>query len=74
MSVSNKQKAPGDVIKELRLTFGLTQEEFAAKIGITQEMVAGLENNRHKPSYQTLRGIINAFNIDAKIFFPEKKS
>ncbi len=68
----NKQKVPGDIIKELRRTFGLTQEEFAAKIGITQEMVAGLENHRHKPSYRTLQGIIKAFpRVDLKIFFPE---
>ena len=70
--MSVKQKTPGDGIKELRQTFGLTQEEFAGKVGITQEMVAGLENNRHKPSYQTLHGIIKAFQIDPKVFFPEK--
>lgn len=71
MPVFDKQKTPGDVIKELRQTFGLTQEEFAGKVGISQEMVAGLENNRHKPSYETLRGIIKAFKIDPKILFPE---
>jgi len=71
MPVSDKQKTPGKIIKELRQAFGLTQEEFAAKVGISQEMVAGLENNRHKPSYQTLHGIIKAFKIDPKIFFPE---
>lgn len=72
MPVFGKQKTPGDVIKELRQTFGLTQEDFAAKVGISQEMVAGLENNRHKPSYETLRGIVKAFKVDSNIFFPEK--
>ena len=69
--MSIKQKSPGDIIKELRQTFGLTQEDFAAKIGITQEMVAGLENHRHKPSYQTIHKIVKAFNIDSNILFPE---
>ena len=70
MPVTGKQKTPGDIIKELRQTFGLTQEEFAAKVGISQEMVAGLEKNRHKPSWQTLQGIVKAFKVDSNIFFP----
>lgn len=68
----DEKKMPGEVIKELRRAFGLTQEEFAAKVGITQEMVAGLENHKHKPSYQTLNGIVKAFKIDPKVLFPEE--
>ena len=71
MPVSDKQKSPGAIIRELRQTFGLTQEEFAAKIGVSQELIAGLENHQHKPSYKTLQGIIKAFKIDPKILFPE---
>ena len=68
-----KQKTPGDVIKELRQAFGLTQEDFAAKVGITQEMVAGLENHKHKPSYQTIHKIVKAFKINSNVLFPENE-
>lgn len=59
----------GKTIKELRNTLGLSQEEFAAKLGTTQEMVAKLEGDLHKPSYKTLQKIVNAFRVDPKIFF-----
>ncbi len=67
-----KKKEPGDIIKELRRAFGLTQEEFAGKVGISQEMVSGLEKNRHKPSWKTLQKIAKTFKVDPKIFFPGK--
>jgi len=71
MPVSDKQKTPGTIIKELRQTFGLTQEEFGAKVGISQELVAGLENDKHLPSYRTIHGIVKTFKVDSNIFFPE---
>lgn len=60
----------GKNIRELRNTLGLNQEEFAAKLGTTQEMIAKLEGNLHKPSYKTLQKIVNVFGADPKIFFP----
>ena len=60
----------GKTIRELRNTLGLSQEEFAVKLGTTQEMIAKLEGNLHKPSYKTLQKIINVFRVDPKIFFP----
>jgi len=60
----------GKNIRELRNTLGLNQEEFAAKLGTTQEMIAKLEGSLHKPSYKTLQKIINVFQVDPRIFFP----
>ena len=60
----------GKTIRELRNTLGFSQEEFAVKLGTTQEMIAKLEGNLHKPSYKTLQKIINVFRVDPKIFFP----
>ena len=37
-------------IKELRTALGLTQEQFAAKVGVTYSTVNRWENNKGKPS------------------------
>ena len=68
VSESNETSV-GKSIKELRTALELTQEEFAAKLGTTQEMVAKLEGNLHKPSHKTLQKIIDVFQVDPKIFF-----
>ena len=38
------------MIRELRTALGLTQEQFAAKIGVTVSTVNRWENNKGKPS------------------------
>ena len=68
MSIS--KTSVGKNIRELRNTLGLSQEEFAVKLGTTQEMIAKLEGNLHKPSYKTLQKMISVFRVDPKIFFP----
>ncbi len=40
----------GKLIRELRLETGLTQEKFAAELGVTFPSVNRWENNRAKPS------------------------
>ena len=38
------------IIRELRTVLGLTQEQFAAKVGVTFTTVNRWENNKAKPS------------------------
>lgn len=40
----------GKLIRELRLETGLTQEKFAAQLGVTYPTVNRWENNRANPS------------------------
>ncbi|MFH7024193.1 MAG: helix-turn-helix domain-containing protein [Heteroscytonema crispum UTEX LB 1556] len=40
----------GNLVKELRQSLGLTQEKFAAKLGVTFPTINRWENNRAKPS------------------------
>lgn len=40
----------GKLIRELRLEIGLTQEQFAAELGVTYSSVNRWENGRSKPS------------------------
>ena len=39
-----------EMIRERRTALGLTQEQFAAKVGVTVSTVNRWENNRGKPS------------------------
>lgn len=49
MAKQNK-KAVAKMIRELRAKLGLTQEQFAAKVGVTWSTVNRWENSRGKPS------------------------
>jgi len=40
----------GKFIRELRLLMGLTQEQFAAELGVTYSSINRWENGRSKPS------------------------
>lgn len=44
-----------ELVRELRLRLGLTQEEFAAKLGVTFPTVNRWENRRAKPSRMAIK-------------------
>ena len=50
-------------IRELRIKKGLTQEEFAEKIGISIQGLSNIERNRYQPTSETIDKICNAFKI-----------
>ena len=45
------------MIRKLRTALGLTQEQFAAKIGVTYSTINRWENNKAKPSPLALQRI-----------------
>lgn len=49
------QSQISNLIRELRLEVGLTQEEFAAELGVTCSSVNRWENQRGKPSKLALK-------------------
>ena len=44
-----------ELVREFRLRLGLTQEEFAAKLGVTFPTVNRWENRRAKPSRMAIK-------------------
>lgn len=54
-TLSIKQPEVGNFIRELRTLTGLTQEEFAAHLGVTFPTVNRWENGRNKPSKMAMR-------------------
>ena len=55
--VSGVKKDISKIIIERRLALGLTQEQFAAKVGVTYSTVNRWENNKTKPSPLALQRI-----------------
>jgi len=39
-------------IKELRTSFGWTQEQFSEKLGVSRQTVISIENGRYNPSLE----------------------
>ena len=53
-----------EMIRKLRAKLGLTQEQFAAKVGVTWSTVNRWENGRGKPSPLAMRRIEELFGKD----------
>ena len=51
-------------IKMLRNDVGLTQQQFAANIGVSQNTFANYEIGRRNPSNSTINNICKTFNVD----------
>ena len=54
----------GERIKELRKALGLTQQEFAKRIGSVQNTITGYETGRRIPSSQVISLISREFNVN----------
>lgn len=52
-----------DRIKQVRKEYGLTQEEFATRIGIAKSSVSLLESGRNNPGTQTIQLICQQFRV-----------
>lgn len=53
-----------DRIKQVRQSEGLTQAEFAEKIGLSRNFVAMIEIGQRDPSDRTVRDICRVFNVN----------
>ncbi|QTE39504.1 helix-turn-helix domain-containing protein [Mucilaginibacter gossypii] len=58
-------------IKNLRVQTGLTQEDFAHKIGISRSNLAQIETGKTNPTFEAIGAICSAFNIDANYLHNE---
>ena len=55
----------GDELRKARLTAQLTQEQLAAKAGVTREHISSLENNHRSPTIDTLLALAKALGVKA---------
>lgn len=55
LSIVTESQDIAELVRELRRRLGLTQEEFAAKLGVTFPTVNRWENRRAKPSRMAIK-------------------
>lgn len=61
------------MVKEIRLSKGLTQSALADKIGITKCFLSEIENNKKRGSLKTTQLIADALNVDiSKLYVKEE--
>lgn len=53
-----------NIFKRLRTSSGLTQAEFAEKIGISRSTIGMYETGAREPDFETLEAIADFFNVD----------
>lgn len=71
----NKTVQLGDIIKNARMKAGLTIEELANKLDISERYLYRLENEGKKPSFDILYNLIRELAISPDtIFYPENPS
>lgn len=59
------------LLKELRQQHHLSQEQFAAAIGMDRSTYAGTERGRHDPKLSSLWKFADGFNMTLAEFFAE---
>ena len=61
-------------LKDLRKLNGMTQDQFAKKLGISQSSVGMYESAAREPDFQMLERIASALNVHPGTFLSESDS
>ena len=72
-SIGGKNMDFGKKLKELRLSFSLTQAELAQKIGVSRVNYTRYENGKVRPDYETLINIADFYDVSLDEIFDRKK-
>ena len=65
------RKIVGLNIRKARIDSGLSQEELAARMGVEQFYISGLEAGRRNPTLVTLWKAANALGVEVGMLFGE---
>src|SRR5713226_8633333 len=73
-----KKETLGQVLKQRREAYALTQRELARKLGVKASHIAYLENGRRRPSLSLISRIADTLGLDKRDLFllthPEARS
>lgn len=53
-----------DVLRNLRISANLSQEDLANRLGLAKSTISMYENGSRKPNFETLEAIADTFNVD----------
>ncbi len=71
LGVVTMSKEVGLRIKQRRESLGLTQEEFAEKIGVGSNYISLIERGESFPRYEVLIALLNGLEISADYIFQD---
>ena len=60
----------GNRIRELRKKRGLTQKQLAQKLNVSEQAIAGYEQNARRPNPDMLKDLANFFGVSVNTLFP----
>ena len=63
----------GKRMKELRIQYGLTQQELADLVGVSRQTIMQLERNRYNPSMLLAYSIAKVFDVTIEDLFDFKE-
>lgn len=64
MAYPSRGKSLGDVVREARVTKGMTLRELARRLGKTPSYLSDIENDRRVPSEDVLRDLSRLLSLD----------
>lgn len=59
----------GEKVKQLRIQYGLTQEELASRCELSKGFISMLENDLTSPSVSTMQDLLEVFGMSLSDFF-----
>lgn len=68
------KKEIGEMIRIMRMSRGLTQDDLAAETMLAQSTIAGYESGARKPSWEAAEALADAFNVPIwSIYYDENE-
>lgn len=69
VNVKQINKNIGKIVKNLRITKGITQEQLAEKVGLERKSITAIETGRTFISCEVLANLSNFFEVEPAVFF-----
>ena len=66
--MKNSKQNIGKQIKKYRVLRGMTQNDLAEKIGLTEKQISKIETGVHYPKFENFVKILDVLNIEMKDF------
>lgn len=66
-TITRPKKPPGDLLREVRTGYGISQKELATRANTTQSAISRIESGKTSPSFDTLRELLRLLNADLVI-------
>lgn len=62
----------GDTLRKIREQHGLTQEQFADKVGVKRTTYISYENSKTNPDFEFVRKVVDIFDVSILDFLEEE--